>query len=174
MGFNMKFRFIVLLLLVLVTLGGVRLFNSLEGYCLDDKRRYSDDELVRIAVENLLLVYPKPAWGFDTYRESFRGEGVAQTMDNYINPKNVIYYKNVDEFLRLNTDCCSVVKARNVDEGELEYWKSVFGGGWRFVRIVYRLKYIADGRVQSPLVVWMGPVDSCGNATLDTSQSFLK
>ncbi|WP_153013245.1 hypothetical protein [Aquitalea pelogenes] len=169
----MKWK-IIFTLLVVIFFSLWYAFDSLEGYCISDRRRYSDDELINLAIANLLMSYPQPASGYDDYKESFRGEGVAQNYDNYINPKDVIYYDGVRDFIDKNKGCCSVVKRRNVDEGELEYWKSIFGEGWRFVRIVYRLKYRIDGRVESPLVVWMGPVDSCGNPTLSTSQTFLR
>lgn len=166
----MKWK-IIFTLLVVIFFGLWCAFDSLEGYCISDRRRYSDDELINLAIANLLMSYPQPASGYDDYGAE---KWVAQTDENYINPKDVIYYNGVKDFIVNNKGCCSIVKERNVDEGELEYWKSVFGEGWRFVRIVYRLKYRIDGRVESPLVVWMGPVDSCGNPTLSTSQTFLR
>ena len=68
----MKWK-IIFTLLVVIFFSLWCAFDSLEGYCISDRRRYSDDELINLAIANLLMSYPQPASGYDDYRESFRG-----------------------------------------------------------------------------------------------------
>lgn len=75
----MKWK-IIFTLLVVIFLGLWCAFDSLEGYCISDRRRYSDDELINLAIANLLMSYPQPASGYDDYRESFRGKGWLKIM----------------------------------------------------------------------------------------------
>ena len=167
-------RLISVLIIAFVLFGFYKAFNGLQGFCIDDWKRYSDRELIEIVVSDILMSYPQDVSGFDNYTEKFNGVDLPQIPNNYLHPINVVYYKNINEFFEMNKGCCSIVKRRNIDEGELVYWKSLFGGGWRFVRVVYKLKYISDDQTKSRLVVWMGPVNSCGKPVEKTSQSFLR
>lgn len=78
------------------------------GYCHAEGKYLTDEEKIRVALVDLLRKYP-PAVVDKTVTA---GQGRGRSA-----PVNPVRYRNVDEFLFLNPDCC---KVRSVTYPELD------------------------------------------------------
>ena len=71
-----------------------------KGYCHAEEKYLTDDEKIRVALVDLLSKYP-PAVVLGKHHPDAKLLG-------YLSPQNPVPYRDVDDFLSLNPDCCKV------------------------------------------------------------------
>lgn len=78
------------------------------GYCHAQGKYLTDEEKIRVALKDELKKYPPSV--IRTPNDPTKG-------GNLTVPSNPIYYRDVDEFLSLNPDCCKVSPTEAFTEG---------------------------------------------------------
>lgn len=163
-------------------LGGKAVLNY-TGYCFEQSRYLTDEERIRDAVGSIVGTYPRityaydtlPKVGYEVVQDNSRrcGQGDASRWDGSnggtaIDPEQLIMYRDIDEFLAVNPDCCRF--ARYGLYGELgridELWPKITGYSAGFVSVKYRVRYRdAAGAVQSKLSAVSWSYTTCGAPT---------
>jgi hypothetical protein len=150
---------VVMVLLMLIYLLAIAVLNH-KGFCAPSYRILSDDEKIRIAIKDRLLEYP-PA----VIKEAYYDNGFYLIAKKV--PDRPVHYKNVDEFLRLNPDCCSLSKAV-IDDGlelqAIDFSDRIKGNVSHFMRLRYRVNYLnekneAENVTYSEIIT----ISNCGN-----------
>ena len=123
------------------------------GYCWEEKRWLSDEEKIR------RMIYITNKSGY------IRIENKNKKGD-YIQIKN-IPYKDIDDFLQKNPDCCNVDSSYPYSsEGVLplfDFWDYVFLGGGYVVHLNYLENYIDEDNIhQSHKVERQSVISNCG------------
>lgn len=157
--------------LIFITLGLVTAYGAYlgylarlnyTGYCHAAGKFLTDDEKIRMAVADVLKTYP-PA----VIRTPVVTDGLQFTR----RPANPIYYRDVDDFLRRNPNCCHVSLS---DEGSESYepgylWRIV-GATSGFVIVNYLVRYLdEDSTPQSKKIKATIPISNCGKPVNWTS-----
>lgn len=124
------------------------------GYCFSEGKYLTDEEKVRVAVADVLKLYPPPVIRTpvepDVWKLSY--------------PERPIYYRDVDEFLALNPSCCAISQVRNEHEGyRLGLLEKSSGKVTRFVDMNYAVRYFdAENKMQSIAVKGYLSISNCG------------
>lgn len=128
---------------IYIALGAVVIFGiylgylallTYNGYCHAERKYLTDEEKVRVAVADVMRLYPPP---------------VIQTPVSYgwslDIPVNPIHYRDVSQFLELNPNCC-VVSPMSLNKGmentEPRFIERVTGGVSGFVSMNYAVRYL--------------------------------
>lgn len=166
---------IVLWSLLLISTGllsGAAILNY-TGYCLNEQRYWSNDELIRRGVDGALGHYPfisfvyleLPPRGVQLQsRLGYRTTGEEQGFE--INPAQLIPYRDVDEFFAINPNCCSVTRDGMHDEvGEPSLWDKVTGYSRAYVNIKLKVRYRdVSGAPQYGLTAHSFNYTNCGHS----------
>lgn len=135
---------------------------SYAGYCFPEGKVLSDQEKIRAVVRNVLKKYP-PA----VIRTPIDGGWSLSS------PDKPIYYKDVDEFLALNPDCCELTQMRNLEEGVgFTFMERLKGTASSFARINYQVRYREDGAVKSVLSKNHFAISNCGEPQQEPFRQF--
>ena len=124
------------------------------GYCHAEGKYLTDEEKIRVAVTDLLTKYPPP---------------VIQTQVE-INvwhqsvPNHPIHYRDVDQFLALNPDCCKVDPTEKFMEGgTLTLIEKLTGTATSVVEVNYLVRYrLDDGEEASIKTTSYLHITNCG------------
>lgn len=158
------------------------------GFCFDKKRVLSDDEKIRIVVEEILRSYgakivdewiagPKLGEGHSIKSNKWVfGPGKRLTWeapDSDIKelPAQPIPYRDIDEFFSLNPDCCYVTQhyksPYDAEDGDIAS-SNPFGGKSAIVVVTYVFKYKDEtGMIQNEQLVVYRTMNNCGKFTDD-------
>ena len=125
-----------------------------KGYCFAQSKYLTDDEKIRLALVNLLRKYP-PAVIKTPVTQIGWGLSV---------PKNPIYYRDVDEFLVFNPDCCKVNPAGKYTEGAgVTLIEQLTGTATGIVEVNYLVHYLDEtNTAQSVKYVDYLHITNCG------------
>lgn len=101
-------------LLILMLTSGLAYLGYLarltdNGYCHAAGKYLTDEEKIRIALGDLLKKYPPSV--------ILRKHHPDATVLGFLPPENPIYYRDVDEFVSLNPNCCKVRPTETYTEG---------------------------------------------------------
>ena len=132
-----------------VTLGAL----SYKGFCFDQRRFLSDEEAFTAAIG---LIIRRSAHVRRIYRN-----GAIE-----LRPVQVIGYRDIDEFLRGNPNCCKVVPHNTGDEGPYtDFSQRLFGYAARIVSVTYAVRYVDENKKQTlDLVTQKYAITNCGRA----------
>lgn len=122
------------------------------GYCLPAGRILTDDEKIRAAIGYLLKKYPPAA-----IRTPLSEKVWANSP-----PEHPIFYKDVDDFLAINPDCCQLTAQRDSTEGHPGLTQRVTGTTIGYIKIEYQVRYQENGIVKSVLYDEYPPISNCG------------
>lgn len=147
-------RYLAITIIVLAGIGltAIYIAGSSE-YCFKKAKWVSDQEKITAAINFVLEVYP-----FIASRER-----LAKTT-NSLQPGNnytPIDYKSLDEFMKLNPDCCKIVRDENYQPNIME--TVLFSRSSSLVQVRYKLRYISfDGKSTERQVVERHQFTTCG------------
>ena len=79
------------------------------GYCHAEGKYLTDEEKVRVAVADVLRNYPPSV--------ILRKHHPDAIVKGFLPPESPIYYRDVNEFLYMNPDCCKVRPTETYTEG---------------------------------------------------------
>ena len=139
------------------------------GYCHMEGKYLTDEEKVRASVADVLSHYP-PSVVLRKHHPDAKIEG-------YLPPESPVYYRDVDEFLKLNPNCC-VVSPISVSKGmestAPRFFERATGGVSSFVSMNYEVRYLDPSKEKKSVHVtgylalsncgipvrWWNPLDS--------------
>lgn len=154
-------RCFILRLLILVLISGFAYgvylaLLSYAGYCHAVGKYLTDDEKIRVALVDLLKKYPPSV--------ILRKHHPDATVLGYLPPENPIYYRDVDEFLALNPDCCKVNPTEKFMEGgTLTLVEKLTGTATSVIEANYLVRYRReDGKEGSIKTTGYLHITSCG------------
>lgn len=143
-------------LLLMISVGMLALNYS--GYCFKQGRYLSRDEVIYSAVERLLEVHYSPY----TRRYSVvDGKRILEQPKE----KNRIYYQSVEEFLKLNPNCCELERFSKARRWQSNLKKILQGRYLTKVKIKYKVRYLDDaGEIKSYVhpIPYYNIVRNCG------------
>jgi hypothetical protein len=103
------------------------------GYCFEEERYLSREEVIQIAINKVFESYYSP----DVRRYEVKDGKTILVQPN----KNHIYYESVDEFLKINPDCCEFDRY-TVPGRWFSYLKSgLMGNNLTGVKIKFKIRY---------------------------------
>lgn len=136
------------------------------GYCHAERKYLTDEEKIRVAVADVIRKYPPPimqipvsyGWSLDI-------------------PENPIYYRDVDDFLEQNPNCCFISRMslnKGMDNTEPRFIERATGGVSAFVSMNYAVRYLDVSKTTKSVDVtgylalsncgipvrWWNPLDS--------------
>lgn len=152
---------------------------SYTGYCFDQSRYLTDKERIRPTIEAVLAVYPRityaydelPISGFEVVRDKSRccGQGDMSKYDKSqgavaLNPTQLILYRDVDEFVAVNPDCCSFTRdGLYGEDSSAPLWPRLTGYSAGYVNVKFRVRYRdAEGAQQSKFSAVSWSYTACG------------
>ena len=134
-----------------------RIWLNYIGFCFEKLRFLSDEEKISIAINYELSGYPPVV---SEYGEK---DGRVFCTKAYI-PDNPVYYKNVDEFLFENPDCCRVTQKMERSGYTVRLEHRLLGSANTFVEVKYKAKYIdANGIERSQITERYVAISNCGH-----------
>lgn len=148
--------FISSILIALISYGaywGYQANLTYNGYCRTENKYLTDDEKIKAAVSTILKIYP-PA--------------VIRTQDGPHDwtlsaPKHPIYYRDLNEFFSVNSDCCEITKTRNSEEGIPTFMERLTGTVSAYMRINYEVRYVDSDGIQKSIPSSNHiPISNCG------------
>ena len=135
-----------------------RIWLNYIGFCFKERRFLSDEEKISIAISTTLSIYPP------VVLEYGEKDGRVFCTGGY-KPANPIYYKNVDEFLLENPDCCRVTEKMERSGYPIRLQLRLLGSANTFVEVKYKAKYIdANGIERSQITERYFAISNCGYA----------
>lgn len=125
------------------------------GYCREQGRYLSDVEKIDIAINYLIATYPPI---LTSYKQLDGGAGVSRSE----RPPNPIPYKGIEEFKRINKDCCEMTVVAS--EGyRAPFFYRIWGSVSGFAHIKYLVRYKdKDGNVIETPYETYPAVSNCG------------
>jgi hypothetical protein len=135
----------------------VRAGLNYSGFCLEQRRFYTDREKIEIAIGMILRGYPPTLIEVVTYPE-------GRKVDRYFLPERPVPYRSVDEFLQVNPDCCEVTQREHPKiSGNVSLGNRLFGITSANVRVRYRVRYLdANGRMITEIMEPYIAISNCG------------
>ena len=150
------FKQVILLLsgLLVLTMAG-RLALNYSGYCYAKGRYLSDQEHIDLAVQYIFNSYPPVV-------DIFERESDKLTFVDRMRPIKPIMYSSIEEFYRVNENCCEIT--RTGKKGYTASMSSKLAGGLdNFVRVKYRVKYEdSDGDIVEVIEESFVAMTNCG------------
>ncbi|MDP9140450.1 MAG: hypothetical protein M3O62_06630 [Pseudomonadota bacterium] len=123
---------IAALLLLPLSLGGLHYF----GYCSQERRYLSEEELKIAAIKDTLVKYPR------TVRAASDkpSDGSRYVIEDRGAQSATIPYKNVEEFVQRNAGCCSIVRTGR--EGFAPtLWQRLMGALSTVMKVEHRIDF---------------------------------
>lgn len=115
------------------------------GYCIAERRYFSDEEKIRLTVE---------------YVNSRDGVHIDSSLSGH--PKR-IKYANADEFMKLNKECCSIGPRGGDGYRYPNFGRRIYGSISDTIVLDYLAKYVDEGGVErSKLVTEQWSISNCG------------
>ena len=132
------------------------------GYCHAQGKYLTDDEKIRVALVDLLSKYP-PAVVLGKHHPDAKVLG-------YLSPQNPIHYRDVDDFLSLNPDCCIVGSTSGEprvtnpeDIGPANLIETLMGTATRAIEVTYLVRFKdANDVAQSIRTTGWLHISNCG------------
>lgn len=119
----------------------VRLGLNYSGYCYEQKRYLTDQEKIEIAVREILRFYPPT---LTEYGVSQGGENVVR----WFSPEKAIPYQSVEDFFKINKECCEITDYEKGDFGQkgerISRLNKLLGDTSDNVRVRYRVRYFDE------------------------------
>jgi hypothetical protein len=113
----------------------LRLSLNVAGFCYDEFRFISEDEIINGVIDDVYASYPP----------SYYEIGVPV--------QKPISYLSREQFLKANPDCCNIVRSAFGDSSEgdfvVPFEYSLFGTNRALVRVVYRVELSPAGSASS-------------------------
>lgn len=138
--------FAVVLLCVVGTL-------NYSGVCIPAGKILSNEEKIRATIGYRLQKYPPAA-----IRTPVGDTGGWSNSP----PEKPILYKDVDEFLQINPDCCQLTKQRNPEEGGAGPTQRATGTTSGYIKLNYQVRYWEGGITKSVTYAEHIPISNCG------------
>jgi cbb3-type cytochrome oxidase subunit 3 len=104
-----------------------------KGYCFAQEKYLTDDEKIRVAIAHEIRRYPRT--------ERYTDSGL---LVEYLPPQNLIPYRDVDEFLTINPNCCQLRKKRNSEQPVLLFREWTTGAVTSFASIAYQDRFLDE------------------------------
>jgi len=142
-----------LLIVLMIAAGGMNYMGFCwhEGGVLDPQRK------IDVAIQRVLDYYPPVL-------EMFRATGPGTGVVSYRLPQQPITYRDVEEFKRMNIDCCSLV-IRGREGWTPSLLQRITGRVSVLVKVRYQVRQKGqDGAVLSAPYETLVPVSNCGVA----------
>lgn len=168
-----KWLVVLVLSLPAGLLSGAAVLNY-TGFCFDQSRYLSDEERIRRGVHGALGHYPSirfvhdqlPKAGYPILTEKTDGSGTGTEKGTVLTAEQLIFYRDMDEFFAVNSDCCSVTRNGLYDEvGRPGLWDKITGFSAGYVNIKFRVRYRdAAGNVQSEFSAFSFNYTNCGHS----------
>jgi hypothetical protein len=125
------------------------------GYCFERKKYLSSDEMMGVAIQDLLQRYPPSI--------ELRKHHPDAVIFGYLPPDRPIRYDGIRDFLLKNPGCCKLVKELTIDDrhpNNIEQWTGVIFG---YAVISYQVNYIdEEGLLKSASHIENIPISNCG------------
>lgn len=166
--FSKAFWYIVVLifkglLAYYVVLASLYAGANYTGYCVQQQRLISEEEMVRSAVE---------------YVNAKSSVSVSVKVDGKTQPKSYprIRYESSEELLAENPGCCSFGLTSRPTRGvgilgPPQFIDRISGAHRGYVHIEYAMRYLAnDGTVKSVQKTWVVAIGNCGARDVVTSE----
>jgi hypothetical protein len=128
------------------------------GYCLKESRYLSYDEIIRHAVHSVIQSYPPVIEMTKIITEN----GKKRKVGARERPKKYSKYDNIDQFLRLNKDCCQIL---DVGSGgyERSFLTRIVGDHLAIIRVKYFVYYTDhEGEERAVQVSTARSIKNCG------------
>jgi hypothetical protein len=172
---------LILMSLVLSVLGGTATLNY-TGFCFDQGRYLTDEERIRPIIQAVLDTYPRityaydklPISGYEVITDESRccGQGDMSRYDKShggtpIDAKQLVPYRDIDDFLTTNPDCCSFTRIGLYGElGDIDsLWPKITGYSAGFVNVKFRVRYRdTQGNIQTKFSAFSSHQANCGAA----------
>ena len=145
--------------ILLVTFGIVYLGNlarlTHNGYCHAADKYLTDEEKIRVALEDFLKKYPPPVIRTP----------VETNVWSLSVPKKPIYYRDLNEFLSLNLDCCKFTPPAVFREGNGQFTlaERLRGVATNLINLKYSVRYYGeDNTMRSIETTGYLYITSCG------------
>lgn len=132
------------------------------GFCFSGMRFLSDDEKIKVVVEQILTMYPRRDEVVDMV-SIVNGKQVRTRVKR--DPENPIPYRDIDEFFKLNPNCCKVSKQVQDEGGWMaaDLADRMCGRVSDFVDVTYFVRYRdAHGVEQKKAIRTMPALSNCG------------
>jgi len=134
---------------------------NVSGFCVKENRFVSEKEKIDAAVQYVIRRYPRA----DNRVIAEIGDGYETRTIVHSGLKNPIRYENIEEFYRLNPNCCSLSRRGRKGMVERDIWDVATGKISDFVRIELLLRYRNDdGSLRSFKHTLFPAVSNCGHA----------
>lgn len=148
---------LVLILLVLSARAAWWSGRNYAGYCEAESRYLTDEEKINIAITDTLRSYPPPL-------PKYGSDGGTRKVVDIRPPAEPINYADLEEFLRLNKDCCALTK--EVREGQsVTPISRLTGRISTFVTVKYLVRYRDhQGNIVSEPSETFRAISNCGLA----------
>jgi len=158
-GNHRKTKFFGAVLIAILLASVYRGYFNMKGYCWENGRYFSDEELIRGMLRTGFLNYTK--------HRAIRKRDIERKIGEKI--QTLTDYESVDEFMELNLDCCVIYKSGNVypnhRSGIHEVSKKWQFMGWALQRVAVNFRiYYFDLRGRKSYISMQGGgwVNSCG------------
>lgn len=155
-------KFILVGLLTIIL--GVNYF----GFCYRQMRFLSDEEKIRIVVENILFTYPKQG---SVHEKLSAGNELPRWKTVKSWPENPVPYRDINEFFSLNPNCCQVTTNYTSIGGEgdtVGVIGRLTGLKSSIVGVRYLLRYRDEKSIiQGKLVEIFPGISNCGELGWD-------
>ena len=166
--------------LLLVSLCGVIAVINYTGFCFDKSRYLTDDERIRPVIQAVIETYPRITYAYEelpisgyeiiTDKERCCSRGDISKHDKSrggvsIDPAMLIPYRDLNEFLAVNPDCCSFSRMGLYGElGNIDsLWPKIKGCSSGFVNVKFRVRYLdAQGNIQTKFSAFSSHQANCG------------
>ena len=117
------------------------------GFCLSEKHFLSDEEKTKLVFEYI----------------NNRDTIPVRTADNKQKNFKQIKYKNFENFLKENPNCCQVGMDFSSEVGPPTFWKKFFGEYADIVKVQFKAKYVDEhGASRSTIKDWDYVMTNCG------------
>lgn len=162
--FKSKYYIVLGLLLIVIGITFIQKplykgFMNHRGYCFKQGRFLSEKEKIDAVVRYLIAHYPPVL----VRRETKIVDGIKKPVTVFEKPNNAIPYKDIEEFYRVNKQCCKFKQTgkKGYPRG---FWARVSGATSGFVHVHYRVRYKAkDGSIESKEHTLTPAVSNCGD-----------
>lgn len=170
---------LIAVLCVMAIALGYRGYMNYRGYCWEEGRYLTTQEKIRRTVEDVLKKYPPNILPMESIMVDGKIIQVPRSIEDFekrepgrswtmVKPQFPIPYKDVDDFLRANPDCCEVRSAMTFDgpEGRVAtFFDRLAGREFDFIKVRYLVKYMENGKEKLTQTSYYAGLSNCGRPT---------
>ncbi len=136
------------LLVLILLLGGIPASLNYSGFCIAEGRYLSDEEKIEKVINSNLIPYSEYIFDVNNLKKS--------------NP--IERYKNVQEFLEKNPNCCFMDIKQAADAGPPSFWSRIFNTYTNVIVANYHEWFIDKNSNPNPKPKQrLFFIDNCGN-----------